>query len=67
MHKKYDCYLPLDHYVKEGLIVLLFIFIIEIIFLNVVVKNYISANPNEIKNKISSSIINYIDNKDFNK
>lgn len=67
MHKKYDCYLPLGEYFKEGIIVLFFIFVIEIIFLNVVVKNYISANPNEIKNKIASSIINYIDNKGINK
>ncbi len=62
MYKKYDCYIPMKSYIKEGLIVLVFIFFIEIIFLNVVVKNYISANPNEIKNKIASSIINYIDN-----
>lgn len=67
MHKKYDCYLPLGQYFKEGIIVLFFIFVVEIIFLNVVVKNYISANPNEIKNKIAASIINYIDNKGINK
>ena len=63
MYKKYECHLPLDIYLKEGLIVLLFIFIVEMVFLNLVVKNYISANPNEIKNKIATSVINYIDNK----
>jgi hypothetical protein len=60
----YGCYLPINSFVKEGVILLVFIFIIEFLFLNIIVKNYITANPNLIKNKIASSIIKYIDKRD---
>lgn len=62
MYNKYDCVLPLKTYLKEAFILLFFIFIVEILFLNIIVKNYITANPNYIKNKIAQAIINYIDN-----
>lgn len=60
----YGCYLPINSFIKEGVILLVFIFIIEFLFLNIIVKNYITANPNLIKNKIASSIIKYIDKRD---
>lgn len=62
MYNKYDCTLPLKTYAKEAIALLFFIFIVEILFLNMIVKNYITANPNYIKNKIAQAIINYIDN-----
>lgn len=62
MYNKYDCILPLKTYAKEAIALLFFIFIVEILFLNMIVKNYITANPNYIKNKIAQAIINYIDN-----
>lgn len=62
MYNKYDCILPFKTYTKEAIILLFFIFIVEILFLNMIVKNYITATPNHIKNKIAQAIINYIDN-----
>lgn len=56
--------LPLKNYIKEAFILLLFIFVIEFLFLNLIVKKYITANPNMIKNKIADSIIKYIETKD---
>lgn len=61
MYNGYDCFLPIKTYTKEAIVLLFFIFLVEILFLNVVVKNYITANPNYIKNKIAQAIINYID------
>jgi len=60
----YGCYLPINSFIKEGVILFTIIFIIEFLFLNIIVKNYITANPNLIKNKIASSIIKYIDKRD---
>lgn len=60
----YGCYLPIADFLKEGIILLVFIFITEFLFLNIIVKNYITANPNIIKNKISSSVIKYIKERD---
>ena len=62
MYKGYDCFLPIKTYTKEAIALLFFIFLVEILFLNIIVKNYITANPNYIKNKIAQAIINYIDN-----
>lgn len=62
MYNKYDCILPLKTYGIEAIGLLFFIFLVEILFLNMIVKNYITANPNYIKNKIAQAIINYIDN-----
>jgi hypothetical protein len=56
--------LPIKNYIQEAFIVLLFIFVIEFLFLNLIVKKYITANPNIIKNKIADSIIKYIETKD---
>jgi hypothetical protein len=60
----YGCYLPIGEFLKEGFILLIFIFIIEFLFLNIIVKNYITSNPNIIKTKITSAIIKYIDERD---
>ena len=67
MYYKYDCILPIKTYAKEAFILLFFIFLVEILFLNIIVKKYITANPNYIKNKISQAIINYIDNNIIDK
>lgn len=56
--------LSIKNYIYEAFILLFFIFIVEFVFLNIIVKKYITANPNSIKNKIASSIIQYINKKD---
>lgn len=48
---------------KEGIFILFFIFIVEFVFLNVIARNYISGNANDVKKKIASSIIRYIDSR----
>lgn len=65
MYKGYDCFLPIKKYAIDGIVLLFFVFLVEILFLNIIVKNYITANPNYIKNKIAQAIINYIDNNNI--
>ncbi len=63
MNFVYKCKLDLSTYLLDGLYILIFIFFVEVIFLNVIAKNYISANPNYIKNKIAESIIKYVNDR----
>jgi hypothetical protein len=55
--------IPLKDFVKEGFFILLFIFIVEFLFLNIIAKNYISANPNTVKKELAQSVINYVNNR----
>ena len=48
---------------KEGIFILIFIFIVEFSFLNIIAKNYISGNANYVTHIISEKIINYIDQR----
>lgn len=48
---------------KEAIFILFFIFLVEFTFINLIAKNYISANPNYVKNKIARSIIEYVNKK----
>jgi hypothetical protein len=57
----FNC-LPISLIIKEALIVVLFIGITELIFLTFVSERYISADPNRIKNKLGTSIKNWIKN-----
>lgn len=54
---------PLKNFVKEGSFILIFIFLTEFLFLNVIAKNYISANPNLVRQKIAQAVIDYADNR----
>jgi ABC-type glycerol-3-phosphate transport system permease component len=54
------------HMTKEAIFILFFIFLVEFIFINLIAKNYISANPNYVKNKIARSIIDYANKKKIN-
>ena len=51
---------------KEAIFILFFIFLVEFTFINLIAKNYISANPNYVKNKIARSIIEYVNKKKIN-
>lgn len=55
--------LPLKQQIKESLVVVIFIAITEFIFLNFVVKKYISADPNKVKTLIAQAIHNYIQHR----
>lgn len=48
---------------KEGFFILIFIFIIEFTFLNMIAKHYLSGNANHVTSTISKSIIDYIDHR----
>ena len=47
--------------IKESLFVLVFIFIIEIVFLNLIAKHYMSGNANYVTKTFTQKIIEYID------
>lgn len=49
--------------VKESLFILIFIFLIEFLFLNIIAKNYISGNANNVLKKICTNIIQYINKR----
>ena len=52
--------IPIIHQVKEALWIVLFVALTEGIFLQVVAKNYISADPNKIKRAFGQSILNWL-------
>ena len=53
--------IPFFHQIKHALYVIIFVALTEFIFLTVIAKNYISADPNKIKNKVSDSIYEWVD------
>ena len=61
----YLCNVPFDmkEILKEGFLVLFFIFVVEFTFLNVIAKHYISGNANYVLQEITTTIINYIENR----
>ena len=62
----YGYCIPVKYITKEAIFILIFIFLVEFIFINLIAKNYISANPNYVKNKIAQSIIDYVNKKNIN-
>ena len=59
----YGYCIPFKDITKEAIFILFFIFLVEFTFINLIAKNYISANPNYVKNKIAQSIIDYVNKK----
>ena len=59
----YGYCIPFKDITKEAIFILFFIFLVEFTFINLIAKNYISANPNYVKNKIARSIIDYVNKK----
>ena len=49
--------------IKEGIFILIFIFLVEFIFLNLIAKHYISGNANFVIQTVSKKIIEYIDQR----
>ena len=49
--------------IKESLFILVFIFLTEFLFLNIIAKNYLSGNANYVIQKITKTIIDYIDQR----
>jgi protein-S-isoprenylcysteine O-methyltransferase Ste14 len=47
----------------EGLFILVFIFLTEYIFLNIIAKRYISGNSNYVTQKITTTILDYINKR----
>ena len=52
--------IPIYHHVSEALWVILFVGLTELAFLQIVAKNYISADPNNVKRVIGSAIGKWI-------
>ena len=48
--------MPIVQQIKEALIVVFFVALTELLFLQIVAKNYISADPNKVKAVIASAI-----------
>jgi hypothetical protein len=61
LYKGYN--IPFFKHIKDGLISVLFVAITELFFLQIITKNYISAQPNHIRNTLSNAIINYVQNR----
>ena len=62
--------LPIVQQLKEALIVVFFVALTELLFLQIVAKNYISADPNKVKAVIASSIKEWLQknpDNNFNK
>ena len=52
---------PLSDQIKESMIVVVFVGITELVFLEVVASHYISANPNKIKRALGQSIQKWVE------
>jgi hypothetical protein len=48
--------LPVMYQIKEATIVVFFVALTELMFLEIIAKNYISANPNKIKAEVAQAI-----------
>lgn len=55
--------IPFHIHAKEAFIVVFFVALTEIFFLNVITKNYLSIDPSNVRHQISESIHNWIKNK----
>lgn len=58
LYKFGECF-SLTENLKEGIFILFFIFIVEFSFLNLIAKNYIAGNLNNVKAEIADTIIKY--------
>jgi hypothetical protein len=65
LHKFGDRFSMVNNF-KEGFFILFFIFIVEIVFLNVIAKNYIASNLNVVKQIVATVVIEYINNRKNN-
>jgi hypothetical protein len=54
--------IPVSDQVKESMLIVIFVGITELTFLQLIAKNYISASPNRIKRELASAIQNWIKN-----
>lgn len=48
--------IPIKLYIKEAIIIVIFVALTEFTFLQLIAKNYISASPNKIKGEIANKI-----------
>jgi len=55
--------IPIISKIKESLWIILFIGMAELLFLIIIAKNYMTVDPNYIKNLIATQLINYYNNK----
>lgn len=55
--------IPITHFIKNALLSVFAVAIVEYTFLQVIAKNYISAEPNDVRKTLGKSIQNYIDNR----
>lgn len=57
-----DCF-SLSENFKEGFFMLLFIFLVEFLFLNLIAKHYIAGNLNMVKQSIVKVVIDYVNER----
>jgi len=55
--------LDLKHDLKEVMIIVLFVALVEFTFLTVIARNYISADPNAIKRTVAETVAKYAETK----
>jgi hypothetical protein len=51
---------PIQYQIKEAMLVVIFVGLTELTFLEVIAKKYISANPNKVKRELGIAIQNWI-------
>jgi hypothetical protein len=52
--------IDITYQIKEAMLVVLFVGLTELVFLQVIAKNYISASPNKVKRGIAAEVQNWI-------
>lgn len=66
MYYYFGVKLELQDNLKESLFILVFIFLTEFLFLNIIAKNYLCGNANYVIQKITKTIIDYINQRKIN-
>ena len=52
--------LPIQYQIKEAMLIIIFVGLTEFIFLQVIAKQFISADPNKIRREIGKEVNNWI-------
>lgn len=55
--------LPLSNQIKQAMLSIIFVGLTQLVFLQVITKNYISASPNRVKRSLAQTIQKWIDRK----
>ena len=62
LYKFGECF-SITENLKEGIFILIFIFLVEFFFLNLIAKHYIAGNLNQVKGYIADTVIAYVNER----